>query len=302
MNVVSKVIRVVKSQGLAHSLGYTFSAVPSLADYYLNPFAMKRSKLPDADYEQVRAQMECAGLDVKRYHVDVATFRNWLDRAAFPKEYVALYGPVFVEKALEHYLSASLLDLRGDVFIDIAAASSPWYEIAQRLYGCTAYALDLSYPRGIHDRKIGADATNMPLADGFASRLALHCSYEMFEGNADIRLLSEAARVLASGGQMVILPLYMHHLYHYVESAPGADRRGLDYDGAIRVWSERPFGHRFSRRYSVDALMARVVGHLEGLSLRIYYVENEKEIDPSCYCKFVGMFQKPVSSLSVKEN
>lgn len=49
----------------------------------------------------------------------------------------------------------------------------------------------------INDKKIGADATKIPLPDGFAMKMALHCTYEMSEGDADIRLLPKAHRVLA---------------------------------------------------------------------------------------------------------
>jgi hypothetical protein len=55
----------------------------------------------------------------------------------------------------------------------------------------------------------------------------------MFEGDADMRLIPETVRVLRHGGKMVMLPLYMHHLY-YADSDPQADRRGLDYQGPRR--------------------------------------------------------------------
>ncbi len=46
------------------------------------------------------------------------------------------------------------------------------------------------------------------------SKIALHCAYEMFENDADINLINEANRVLRKGGKMIIIPLYMDHIYH----------------------------------------------------------------------------------------
>ena len=121
--------------------------------------------------------------------------------------------------------------------------------------------------------------------------MALHCAYEMFEGDADIRLLPEAQRVLAAGGKMVILPLYMHNLY-FADSSPWSDRRGLDYQGAERVWRDDGHRVRFSRKYSVDAFLKRVVSNMGDLKLKIYYIENEKEVSPICYLKFAAVFEK----------
>ena len=287
--LISKVAAMIRGRSITDIIGATWNIGQGLADYYLNPFAKRQSRLPKPDYEKIRADMENAGLRVIPYRIDIKDFYKWLDKAAFPKKYADFYGPKFVEKALEHYLGAKLLELgRGDVLIDIAAASSPWFEIAERMYRCKAYALDLSFPEGINGKKIGADATAMPLPNGFATKLALHCAYEMFEGDADIRLIPEAERVLAPGGKMVI---YMHNFY-FADSSPLADRRGLDYQGAVRVWRDDGYNVRFSRKYSVDAFIERVVKNLGSLSLILYFIENEKEVDPICYCKFVAVFQK----------
>ena len=231
-----KLVRGNNKWGVWEMIATLWNISTGVIDYYLNPFAEKQKNLPPARLQKIRADMEDSGLQVSPYRINVADFRGWLDRATFPKEYADSYGSLFVEKALEHYIGAQLLDLQaGDTFIDVAAAHSPWFEIAERLYGITTYALDLSFSPGIQLKKIGADATATPLPDAFASKMALHCAYEMFEGDADIRLIPEAERVLAPGGRMVILPLYMHNFY-FADSSPLANRRRLDYQGAVRVW------------------------------------------------------------------
>ncbi len=284
--------RRITVRRIRDGLAYRWHVGSAVVDCRLNPFAKRQSRLPPPDAGRIRDDLVAAGLAVRPYTVDAAGFRDWLQRASFPAEYSDSYGKVFVEKALEHHVGASLLGLgAGDVLIDVAAAHSPWFRMAERMYGCSAYALDLRFPPGISGNRIGADATRMPLPDGFATKLALHCAYEMFEGDADIRLLPEARRVLAPGGKMVILPLYLHNFY-FADSHPLCDRRGLDYQGAERVWRDDGNHVRFSRKYSVAAFLDRVVRNLGGLSLTLFRIENEKDVDPACYLKFAALFER----------
>jgi len=292
MNQSERIFHRIKQKGFRDTISLACHVGSGILDYYLNPFAKKKSKLLPPDYEKIRNNLEADRLTVIPYKIDVPDFQGWLKKTNFPKKYVNSYLDVFVEKALEHYVGAKLLELQGeDILIDVAAANSPWFEIAQRMYGCTAYALDLTFSPGINGKKIGGDATAMPLPDGFVTKMALHCAYEMLEGDADIRLLPEAERVLAKGGKMVILPLYMHNFY-FVDSSPFTDRRGLDYQRAIRVWRDDGHRVRYSRKYSVEAFLRRVVNNLKYSALKIYYIENEKEVSQECYLKFALVLQK----------
>lgn len=199
--LITKTLHRVRNKGLFDTFGLVFHITGGLIDFYLNPFAKKQSKLALPDYEKIKSGFESFDIEVTPYWINIDGFHRWLKEADFPKNYCSSYGGLFIEKSLEHYVGAKLLELqKGDILIDVAASSSPWFEIAERMYGCKAYALDLAFPKGINGKKIGADATAMPLPNGFATKLALHCAYEMFEGDSDIRLLPEAYRVLAGGG------------------------------------------------------------------------------------------------------
>jgi hypothetical protein len=290
--LVSRAVKRIQKKGLLDTAGFALHILSGLADFYLNPFAKKQSRLTKLDYNRIKRDFEARGIEVVPYQIDINEFKAWLSEAKFPEYYSKSYDDVFSEKALEHYVGSKLLDLyKGDVLIDVAASSSPWLEISERMYDCTTYALDLGFPPGINGKKIGADATAMPIPSGFATKMVLHCAYEMFEGDADIRLLPEAYRVLAGGGKMVILPLYMHNFY-FADSSPLSDRRDLDYQKAERVWRDDGHRVRFSRKYSVEAFSDRVVNNLTGFKLKIFHIENEKEVSPACYLKFAAVFEK----------
>src|SRR5262249_19042301 len=118
------------------------------------------------------------------------------------------------EKSLEHYIATQLLQLNAqDVYIDIASEHSPVPDIYRRLFAATAYRQDLAYPPGLHADKIGGDAAHMPLPEAFATKMALHCSFEHFEGDSDIGFIRETARVLRPGGAACIVPLYLFEEY-----------------------------------------------------------------------------------------
>ena len=68
--------------------------------------------------------------------------------------------------------------------------------------------------KGISDNVIGGYvAANMPLEDGFATKMGLHCSFEHFEGDADMRFIGEASRVLETAVRLCIVPLHLFNTY-----------------------------------------------------------------------------------------
>ncbi|MBM3315795.1 class I SAM-dependent methyltransferase, partial [candidate division WOR-3 bacterium] len=165
-------------------------------------------------------------------------------------------------------------------------------EVYRALYQCAAYRQDLSYPAGVHGNRIGGDAGAMPLPDGFATRMAMHCSFEHFEGDADIRFMREAARVLRPGGRLCIVPLYLHDRYA-VQTDPCAYRQGsVTFEPDAVLYCARGWGHRHGRNYDVPHLRSRVAENLSGLRMTTYVVRNEKAVHQSCYVKFIGLFVK----------
>ncbi len=249
-----------------------------------------------AIFDEIRRKLKESSLCLRDLRADIAGFNRYLNDAQycrFPKYYVGGSAPLFLEKALEHYLAASLLGLdRQDVFIDVAAGDSPAAQIYQELYGCTVYRQDLSFPRGVRGSVIGGDAASLPFETGFVTKMALHCSFEHFEGDSDFRFIREAGRVLRRGGRLCILPLYLYKEYAIQTDPMTMPKGGIDFADDAVLYVAKGYRNRHGRFYSVPKLVSRITNNLQDLKLTLYVVQNEKEVDPSCYVKFIALFEK----------
>ena len=181
------------------------------------PKSIGRIQNDDVSVQTIIDELRQGNVRVVETTIDLPQFREYLrvaNYAAYWPYYDAGRAPKFLEKALEHYLAASLLNLGpGDVYIDIATDTSPVPAIYHRAFGCAVYRQDLAFPKGIHGDRIGGDAASLPVNDGFASKMALHCSFEHFEGDSDIRFIGETSRVLRHHGRVCIVPLYLNQMY-----------------------------------------------------------------------------------------
>jgi len=233
------------------------------------------------------------GFDVKPFLIAKDDYLKYLNLAQYQRfsEYLR-YPRIFAEKSLEHYIAARLLNLSNqDVFVDIACAISPASTIYHELYGCQTYRQDLGFPKGIHGDCIGGSADEMPIPRGFATKMALHCSFEHFEQNADIGFIKEASRVLREKGKLCIIPLYLQPSYTILTD-PICVPKGFSFESDATLACCRGYRNRFGRIYDVHHFMDRIINNLGNLKLEIFVVQNEKEIDPACYAKFVAVFER----------
>jgi SAM-dependent methyltransferase len=249
-------------------------------------------------HEFIESELKKQNFDPVSLKIDVNDYKQWIQKAQYKKMWFYYFrnslAKNIAEKSLEHYLAAKLLDLsKNDVYIDVASGGSPAAEIYRRIYGCKSYMQDMMFPRGIHQNVIGGNACNMPVEDNFASKMALHCSFEHFEGNSDIELIREANRVLKRGGRLCIIPLYLFPKYA-IQTDPTVLPKGafqLEKD-PILFCSKKYWGKRHGRFYDVPHFISRIVNNQGRLKLMLYKVQNEKQIDPSCYVKFIALFEK----------
>jgi SAM-dependent methyltransferase len=141
---------------------------------------------------------------------------------------------------------------------------------------------------------IGGNAAEMPLEDGFATKMAFHCSFEHFEDDTDIRFIEEAYRLLRNGGRLCILPLYVFTEYAILTDPAVFTKRNMpSFENDATIYCARGWGNRHGRFYGIPHFVTRIVNSMQGgLALTIYNIEDAAEIDQSCYLKFAAVFDK----------
>ena len=247
------------------------------------------------EYQDISSGLRDVGVRLASYAVPVADFDAYVERAGYAALDYYDHGrePSAREKYLEHFVSLDLIAPRpGEVLIDIASMNSPFSEIAADLYGLTTYRQDLMYPEGLHGRTMGGDAASMPIPDGFADHLVLHCSFEHFEGDSDSRFIREASRVLRPGGKLCILPLYTSSEYAIQTHPRGLRPQRLDFEPGDLVYVSDQWGPPHCRYYDATAFERRVVSQLGDLDLTIYEVTNRDEVGGNCYLRYAAVFRK----------
>lgn len=236
-------------------------------------------------------ELNAYGIKVEDITVDPVKYRKYFESADYLGRYPKYYPWNIKEKSLEHFVASELLGLnKEDVYIDIASENSCVPAVYGALFGCKSYAQDLSFPKGLHGDRIGGSAANMPVPDGFATKMALHCSLEHFEEDADMDFIKESSRVLKKGGRCCIVPLYLFDRYA-IQTDPGVSNKE-DFEKDAVVYCAKGWNNRHGRFYDPEHLKSRIIDNLKETSFNIFRITNAKEIDSSCYARFALLFEK----------
>ena len=242
--------------------------------------------------DELAARLEAAGLAVEETEIDRGNFEEWLTEFRELASYYENMNDVRAEKLLEHYLTLKHLDLKAeDRFVDVAACGSPLSDILRKK-GIAAWNQDLIYPAGVHGYQIGGNAAHMPVHDGFADILALHCAFECFWGDADTGFAVEAPRVLKKGGRVGILPLYLDTI-HFVKTSPHCNKTAIPVEKEAKwLWRDDKYREPFSRHYSPESFAERIVSKMKGMDLKILRFTNLEELlniypGQRIYCHFM---------------
>ena len=239
---------------------------------------------------------QAIGVPLLKETVLVEEFEEFLK--AFPEmtEHYQDAGDARMEKCLEHYLSLKQLRIgENDCYMDVAASGSPWARLLRDKGMLRKYFIqDLVYPEGCNaNHMIGGCASKMPLADNSIDKISLHCALECFQGDSDIGLFKEVARVLRPGGRIVSLPLYVDNHY-FVKTGPLYDRDKIEVEQeAELIWRDDSYKFEpFSRHYSPAALMKRVIDNSPGLDFEIIHILNIEKLQECFptqrfYCNFI---------------
>jgi len=254
-------------------------------------------------YKDLKDRLLSAGVPVEPVDIDIHNFEQWLNDFHELRRHYEKMGNVFIEKCLEHYLAYRHLNISSDdVYIDIAAAGSPWAEILNSHKGAKAYRLDLSFPNGINGIDIGADSGDTKLPDGFASVLSLQCAYECFMGDADIRFIKEGVRILNSNGRYGIIPLYLEDTY-FVATSPYVIQQNIKIESeAKKIWRDDEYKAPFSRHYSPESFKKRIYSAIpKSMSGKVLYFRNLKDVmnhfpEQRIYCFFMFVCEKKKST------
>ena len=290
---------VIKSlyNGLHTLLHRNLDVLPIFPKKYLSKPILKghisseHLQTPELDTQLVK---------VERYQIDIEGYKKYIKSTEYPISY---YGggkdpkQNFIEKSLEHFVSLSFLPLDpSKTFMDIAAATSPFSEIVKEKFNVKAsYKQDLIFPSGVHGNTVGGNASHISLPDASVDGATLHCSLEHFEGDSDSLFFQEMERILKPEGALVVLPFYLAYQYtNHVDPVFNLLRFHtvqLDTDPRVQLryatWKQF-----FSRHYDPIALNERVISKTKNLELTIYHVQNFKDVDSSCYLRFIGVFRK----------
>ncbi|MBX7247289.1 MAG: class I SAM-dependent methyltransferase [Candidatus Sumerlaeaceae bacterium] len=249
----------------------------------------------DLDIWAVRRHLGHSPLAFAELPVDVGAYRAWMTRADYGRFHPGYYAENIAEKSLEHFVATQLLDLQpGGVYLDVASQNGVAAEVYGRLYGVETLIQDISFPAGIHGREIGGDAGNLPLPNDSVDVMALHCSFEHFEGESDMAFIREAGRVLRPGGRCAIVPLYLFQHRLYLTNPLLSVPAGVRFDRGIVVHASREWGNRHGRFYSVRQFLRRVWANRGPLEVQIFEVPNAAEVSPTCYLRFAALLSKGV--------
>lgn len=237
---------------------------------------------------RTRAGLDSLGIPVEELRIDPAEFAAYREAAEYTRRFPDYYGTRMAEKQLEHFVTLRLLAPRAPgVFLDVASEHSPVPEIYERLSGAPAYGQDIQYAPGVEGRRIGGDACAMPVPAGFADTVALTCSIEHFEGDADVRLCRELGRVVGPGGRFVIAPLYLNPEAVAVTDPVYSAQAEVPFDDGVALHCARDWRNRHGRFYSPETLKRRLVDALEpAFDVKVVQVTGWESIPEHTYLRF----------------
>lgn len=258
---------------------------------------IERYKQPGpSEFANIESDLHNLSVPVIDYYPCVAKFEKFKQENWFPSNYHGgKSSGVWDEKLLEHWIASQMLQLQDwsaeEVYVDVAACTSPWAQILRDRQGITAYAIDLSpvAPQFAElDYYKSEDACFTSFADSSVSGVSLQCAYEMFLGDADSLFIKELSRILKPGGMAIILPLYMHT--HYCSySTPEYYGKGYSDPSCQEYVRLDTDGVPSSRKYDAEQLHARVLSTILDcdMSYKLYALRNKTSFGNDIYLNFI---------------
>ncbi len=241
-------------------------------------------------------------------------FAAFARAARYRERFPDYYSGNLPEKSFEHFAAIEILDLMPhDVFLDVASERSPLPLIAAEQRRCTCFGQDYMYPPGVTShcplnpaltsdgsrrwwrpwrkqlpvRWLSGDACTLGLKDGFATKAAMTCSLEHFEGSLDTALIRELARVIRPGGRLVVIPLYLS-LEPFTQTDPVYSCEGqVEFDTGCVIRAVRDWGNRHGRFYSAGTLRERILDPADSwFDFQVLRLRGVDAIEGFVYARF----------------
>jgi len=299
MNLIEKIQR----HGIAGSAQKALNKLKTKSGYTKWQFrhAPVYTNPTPTELAHIEQDLLALGIELHDYAPSHAEFHAFQAQGWFPTDYHGgLNSGVWDEKLLEHWICSERLGVMHygprDIYVDIAAAGSPWAQALRERKNISAYAIDLceigkAYRHLDYYRVENATATTF--ADGSVSGASLHCAYEMFVGQDDTKLIKELARILKPGGKVVILPLYMH-THYCAYSTPEYFGKGYSDPIAKEYVRLDCSGVPSSRKYDPLKLKERVLEPIlaAGLRYKLSVLGNKNKFGQGIYCHFILEIEK----------
>lgn len=295
----------LQSHGLAGSarkgLGLAWRKVRPRYDQWRYRHAPHFANPTPEQLLSIESDLRNLGINIDDYAPSPDRFQQFQNEQWFPPNYHGGHASgVWDEKLLEHWIAGERLGLAEfgpeDVYVDVAACSSPWAKTQRQRRGLSAFAIDIT-PAGDAYRELtyyrSENATETSFGDSSVRGASLHCAYEMFMGDDDTRLIGELARILQPGGKAVILPLYMHTHYCAYATPEYYGKGYADPESKEYILMDC-YGAPSSRKYDAVALKRRVLDPIEksGLRFRLLALRNKEALGNNIYCHFILEIEK----------
>lgn len=200
MNIASKIKKHGAVGSAKRAVGLAIWKAKQVRNVYYRWAVRKEPKYvgPNvSELAKIEGDLHAAGITVHDYFPRVEDFSDFQAANYFPQDYCGgASAPVWVEKLLEHWVAAERLGLMSyqstDIYVDVAAANSPWAMTLRERHGIAAFAIDLceigSAYKHLPFYRI-ENATSTTFSDASVSGVSLQCAYEMFMRDDDTNLL-----------------------------------------------------------------------------------------------------------------
>jgi SAM-dependent methyltransferase len=246
--------------------------------------------------QEIEQRLTLSGVKIEELLLLPGEFEEFKSKNWFPEDYYGGHqSHVWDEKLLEHWISSELLKLMSytekDIFVDIAACSSPWAKILREHKNIQAFAIDMDNIGEFYENLPYyrlENATKTHFADSSVRGAALHCAYEMFMGDDDLLLIKELSRILRPGGKAIILPLYMNTHYCAYSTVEYFGKGYSDPEAKEYVRLDY-YGIPSARNYDSVRLKQRVLDSIidNKMKYKIYILRNKEDLGENIYCHFI---------------